>query len=568
MLRDYQQAAKAEIYAGWNEGAANIMAVLPTGSGKTVLVGDILNDLSVPSAVIAHRQELLAQMCFALNREAVPHSIIAPSPVVRQIIGAEMTTFGFSHYSPQSQIRVAGVDTLIRRDPTKDRWFSDVQLTVIDEGHHVLALNKWGQAAAMFPNARGLFPTAHAVRGDGRGLGRHASGLVDRLVIGPSCRNLIDSGMLTDYRLFCPASDVNLANVHVSESGEFNYKEVRKAVHDSATIVGDVVKTYLRYAPGRLGITFAVDIESATDIAAEYTRSGIPAEVITGETPLNIRAALMHQFRERRILQLVSVDVLGEGVDVPAVEVISMARPTNSFQLFAQQAGRALRLLISDEHTRAWNSYSVAERLAVITTSTKPTAIILDHVQNSLRHGLPDVTREYTLNNREGRTRKQPMDAIPLRACAKCEQPFERYHTACPWCGHPVEYMGRATPEQVEGDLFELDAMVLRAMRKELSKVDGPCHYPATVPASASSSILRNHMARQQAQQSLRRVMALYGGYMRDQQMTEREAQKSFWHRFGFDVMSAQALGAADAATLTSRIQGFLDHHRVVEAAA
>jgi hypothetical protein len=63
---------------------------------------------------------------------------------------------------------------------------------VRDEGHHVLRDNEWGRASALSPNARGLFPTATALRTDGRGLGRHLDGLTDRLVLAPSMRDLID----------------------------------------------------------------------------------------------------------------------------------------------------------------------------------------------------------------------------------------------------------------------------------------------------------------------------------------------------------------------------------------
>jgi superfamily II DNA or RNA helicase len=547
------------------------MATAPTGAGKTVIVGHIIKQMDAPTVVIAHRQELTAQLALSLNRERVPHSIIAPNAVVRQIVAAEMTTHGFSYYDARSHIRVAGVDTLIRRDRTKDSWFDKVQLAIVDEGHHVLKPpQKWGQALAMFPNARGLFVTAHALRGDGMGLGRHADGLVDRLAVGPSARDLIDRGMLVDYRLCCPPSDLNLKNVHVTASGEFNAKEVSAVIHQSPRLVGDIVQTYIKYARGKLGLTFASDIESATDIAAAYRAQGVAAEVVTGETPLNIRAAYMQQFRQRQILQLVSVEVLGEGVDVPAVEVVSMARPTNSFQVYSQQIGRALRLLIDDSIYQHWGSYTDAQRLAFIAASAKPKALIIDHVQNVARfyenHGLPDTPQRYTLDKREARS-SRPADAIPVRSCLECLQPFERVLLACPYCGEPIpEPAGRGSPEAVDGDVEEIDPAVLAALRRALAKVDGPCHVPASAPAAATGAIQRNHMERQIAQQELRKVMALYGGYQESLGRSLKEAQKRYYFQFAADILTSQTLGVKDAAALEARIRAYLDANNIIEA--
>lgn len=569
MLRDFQVSVVNETYQAWHDGAVAVMPVMPTGSGKTVVFCKIAGDFDTPSVAIAHRQELVAQAAMAFNRERVPHSIIAPKQVIKQIIALEHDLQGYSTYSSRAPTRVAGVDTLRNHD-TKDRWLSQVSLGVIDEGHHVLRENKWGRAVGMFPNARWLFPTAHAIRADGQGLGRAADGFVDRLVLGPHGRELINRGFLTDYRLVCVKSDIDFDHVPVGPSGEFNMPKLRAVTHSSNHIVGDVVKTYLQFAAGKLGVTFAVDKAAAVELRNAYAAAGVPAEVITDETPINVRGQLMRKFRARQILQLVSVDCLGEGVDVPAIEVVSMVRKTASWQLMCQQFGRALRVMVEEKYWACWDQYTDDERRAIIAHSSKPKAIIIDHVGNIVWHakfrGLPDSKQEYSLLRGEKNSRKS--DAIPLRTCLDCKQPYESYLIACPHCGGVPQPAGRSSPELVEGDLVELDPSVLNALRGEADRIVGPFRPPSGVDAAVLRSIARRHHDRYRGQTSLRHTMAVWGGWQKHLGLSDREAQKLFFIRYGLDVLSAQALGLTEAAALELRIRTDLERANVVEATA
>lgn len=566
-LRDFQRDIKSGIYEAWRANARNVMGVAPTGAGKTVIAGSVLQELNAPACAIAHRQELVGQIAMALNREGVEHGIIAPDPIVKQIITLEMELFGASMYNPRAQVRVAGVDSLGRVEPS-DPWVQSVALVLQDEGHHVLKDNKWGRAMNLFPNARGLFLTAHAVRGDGKGLGRHADGLVDQLVVGPSCRELIDRGFLTDYRLIALPDDTDLSDVNITPMGEFSPAGLRAAVHKNKHIVGDVVAHYEKFAAGKLGVTFAVDIEAATDIARAYQARGISAEVITADTPLAHRAMLMRRFRAREILQLVSVDVLGEGVDVPAIEVVSMARHTMSFQLYAQQFGRSLRTMVEPGIAAHWDAYTDEQRKAFIAASVKPKAIIIDHVNNWERHGLPDIPQIYSLDKRERRKRKAKDDAIPLRACLnpECLMPYEAVLPRCPHCGEAYVPQRRGSPEQVDGNLYELDPDVLKALRGEIARIDAAPTFPRDTSPGVDIAIRNRHHDRQQAQAALRHAMAVWMGWQAHQERETPEAQMRFYHQFKIDVLTAQTLSTADANTLRESVTANLLINNIVEA--
>ena len=596
-LRGYQTDLIADVRDAWGQGALNVMAVLPTGGGKTVCFGTILREHNGASCAIAHRSELVGQMSTTLAKLQVRHRIIAPVGTIRDIVTRHMHETGRSWHDPMAPAAVAGVDTLTKRD--LGSWAEQVTLWVIDEcfpagtlvdgrpiqdlrvgdtvtafdektggfekrrvvrvfrnaapkymvrltvpGHHVLyctpghpfwtrrgwveaarlqpndevlstedigsqegqlfkwvgldsievyergdfggpepsgddgfvynieveglhtyvangvvvhnchhllAANKWGKGVSLFPNARGLAVTATPVRADGRGLGRGSDGLIDYMVQGPTMRELIDAGYLTDYRIFAPASDINLANVPVSDTtGDFSAPALRDAAKRSH-VTGDIVENYMKIAPGKLGVTFCVSVELAGETAARYRAAGVPAEMVSANTPELERAAILRKFARRELLQLVNVDLFGEGFDLPAIEVVSMGRPTASYGLYVQQFGRACRPM-----------------------ENKDRAIIIDHVGNVLRHGLPDAPRIWTLDRRD-RTWKE-------------------------------------------------------------------------------------------SQRGLRETMALYGGWQKHLGRPQREAYKRFFVEFGVDVATAQGLPTSEATELNARIAAHLTANGVVQA--
>jgi DNA repair protein RadD len=557
-LRSFQRPLEADIYSAWHAGAENVMPVAPTGSGKTVVISKIMYDEPGASIAIAHRQELVSQISIAIARNGVRHRIVGAkkgSPLTRIISALQVAELGYSYIDPTAKTGVGGVDTIIRMQ--NEPWFQQVRLAVQDEGHHVLKENKWGKAALMFPHARGLFPTATPRRADGKGLGRWVDGLTDVMVLAPPMREIINMGYLTDYRLICPEipQDFAINSIAVSEAtGDLKANELRNARHNSSTLTGDVVGHYIRYAKGKLGVTFEVDVESAGVTAEAFRAAGVPAQVVSAKTPDQLRANILAQFRRREILQLVNVDLFGEGFDLPAIEVVSFARPTESFALYSQQFGRALRLMIPDDLSRIWDSFSDSERRAFIANSLKPTAIILDHVGNVIRHnGPPDKRQTWSLDRRE-RRRAKDSDEIPIRVCVACLQPYERTKKLCPYCGHYQEPVARSNVEFVDGDLTELDPETLKALRGEIARIDGDFYAPNGLSIEAQIGARGNHMKRQEHQRSLRNAIAWWAGAQTAQGFDESESYRRFFFKFGVDVANAQTLGARDAEELATKV--------------
>ncbi len=533
ILRDYQQNLEAQLYHAWDDGCRNVCMQLMTGGGKTAIFTKVVKDWAAPSIVIAHRMQILDQISLSLARAGVYHNIIGSRQMRKSIISLHLAALKRSYYNQHALCTVASVDTLATLK--RESWMSRVTLVIQDEAHHVLRDNKWGRAAAMFPSACGLYPTATPLRADGYGLGSHADGIMDALVVGPSMRELISRGFLTDYKIFAPPSNLDLSPVTISANGDYSPSKLRHAVHESR-ITGDVVEHYLRIARGKLGITFAVDVVAANEIAMAFRNAGVPAESISAKTHPVLRFKIMEKFRNREILQLVNVDLLGEGVDVPAIEVISMARPSQSYAVVAQHRGRVLR-----------------------PAPGKKTALIIDHVGNTYRHGLPDREIPWTLDRRERRSRGGE-NIIPVTTCLEktCLAVYERYLKKCPYCGNAPIITDRSRPDCVDGDLLELSPEALNSIKNEVERIDGAARVPQNLDPIAQLAVTKHHRARQQNQVELRESIARWAGVKKTAGYSDDQIYKLFYFNFNVDVLTAQTLNSKDAIALRDKIEVML----------
>lgn len=574
MLRPFQLKLKAdaltalaeieEDFKGTDRHAC-VLCVLPTGGGKTRTMTDIMEETDGPQAAIAHRSELIGQISLDLARQGIYHDIVGSDSTKRdcRLAHLEDDEVGHSFIRERADVRVCSIDTL-NKHPLSDPWLSRVRRWHGDEGHHFLRANKWGKGVARFSHSQGILWTATPIRADGKGLGRHSDGLADRMILGPGQRDMINMGYLTDYDLISPEiPDLDLQEVDTGSTGDFVFEQLRVAIKKSKKLAGDVVDRYLEFTPGKRAIVFAVDVEEASRYAESFRLKGVRAEVVTGKTPPALRRQILNDFRAGRILVLVNVDLFGEGFDVPACEVVIMARPTWSFSLYAQQFGRSLRLMIEKALSDRWGLYSDADRLAFIAGSSKPVATVIDLVGNWMRNHLPDWIGHmpsWTLDRRAARS-QVPDDAIPLTRCtnAKCLRPYERHLGRCPHCGNVREISGAGSRiEQVDGAVFRLSPEALHALR---TQVDGNMR-PPTLPPGLSAEIhgaaAKRHREKVQEIRELQIAMGAWCQWFNTKNhaghLSDEEQMKAFFFTFGIDTLSAQGLDRAKAHALREKV--------------
>ncbi len=552
VLRDYQHDVKNRINKAWDSGHKNVLLVLPTGGGKTKTFSSIAIDMALisggprfPTAIMVHRKELVQQISLTLAEEGIVHNIIAPKPTINGIVAAQRKLFNKQFYDYNAIITIISVDTLNARIIRHENWAKGIRFWITDEAAHLLRTNKWGRAIEYFPNAVGLGVTATPERLDKRGLGRHADGVFDIMVQGPSCRWLIENNFLSRYKIAVPQSDYRNYLAKAEGNSDFS-KEAMALASSQSHIIGDVVTNYIKFASGKQAILFASDIGSGQKMEQKFIEAGISAKLLTGTTEDKERLNAMIEFRNKRIQVLLNVDLFDEGLDVPGIECVIMARPTMSISKYLQMIGRGLR-----------------------PANGKDFLIVIDHVGNVPEHGLPDSHRTWTLDRIIKRRDKTNF----IRICSnwECNSPFDRSLTQCPYCGTDVpkpgsgEGGGRVGPAQVDGDLELLDPETLRAMYGKVI-LESPALLAERVTAAAGENAgkraMRNQQERIQTQKELTDTIAIWAGRLRAEGWADRTIHKKFY--LTFDMTITEMLSEPKAKMIESMedIKGRLDSER------
>ncbi len=396
-LRDYQNELLSGIHESWRRGHRSPCMVLPCGGGKSCITAEMARRTTAKGRrvlFLVHRRELCEQ------------------------IEATFSTWGVD----MSLCTVGMVQTVTRRLDGME----PPALIITDENHHCLAAS-YKRIYEAFPEAYKVGVTATPIRLNGDGLGD----VNDDLVIGVDAKWLIEHAHLAPYDYYAPTL-IDMTGVHIRQ-GEYKAAEVEAKMLVKA-LYGDMIRHYRELADGRQAICYCATLKHSRAVAEAFCAAGIPAAHIDGETPAGERADIVQGFRDGDIRVLCNVDLISEGFDVPDCSCAILARPTKSLTLFIQQAMRCMR-------------YQPGKR-----------AVIIDHVGNYARHGLPDMARTWTLAKR---SRERAPNEVKVMQCPDCMAVFEG--DECPYCGwhRPAEAQPRKLLDEVDVTLQKIEGVTL-----------------------------------------------------------------------------------------------------------
>ncbi|EJR7030404.1 DEAD/DEAH box helicase [Listeria monocytogenes] len=324
-------------------------------------------------------------------------------------------------------VKLGMVQTIVRRLNKT----SEPSLIIIDESHHVLA-NSYKKIIHHFSKAKVVGFTATPVRINGGGLGDINDALIEKVNV----KWLIENRFLASYKYYAPEI-VQTETLNVKQTGEFDMTGLDDQFNKKM-VWGDVIKHYQKLANGEQAILYASSIYQSEKMAASFEQVGITAAHIDGKTPKAERDHIIQQFRNGEIKVLCNLDLIGEGFDVPDCSTVIMLRPTQSLSLYIQQSMRGMRY------------------------RPEKTSIIIDHVGNVSRFGLPDMERTWTLEPKKGSNSKKA--EAPVKICPDCFMTVLSSNKQCEHCGH--EFKVEAKPIQID------DAAELQEITEPIFQVD------------------------------------------------------------------------------------------------
>lgn len=305
---------------------------MATGLGKTVTF------TSIPCCgkmlIMSHRREIIEQTAKYFDCK----------------VSIEMAKHHADH---KSDVIIASVQTLQNR--LKEYKPDEFDIIIVDEAHHAAAAS-YRKILNHFTQTKFILGfTATPNRTDNVRL----TDAFDKIVFSRDIKWAIENKYLCDIKATVANIGYDLSQVR-TYCGDFSESDLCTALKGTEKVIADV---YDNYAKGQT-LIFATSVEHC--IAISNCIDG--AAYVTGKTPADERTQIVNDFKTGKIKCLVNCGVFTEGTDLPCIETIIMARPTQSESLYTQMIGRGLRLYEGKEYLNVIDCVGVTGRHSLCTT--------------------------------------------------------------------------------------------------------------------------------------------------------------------------------------------------------
>lgn len=335
-LRNYQQqAVDLAIKYFESDSKENELQILPTGSGKSVVIAKIIEPLKGKIIVLQPSKEILEQNHekFSKYGKASIYSASAGQKVIDRV------TF-------------CTIGSIIN----KLHMFKGTDKFLIDEAHCVNSDDgMYRTLFKTFPNAKflGLTATPYRLTQEEDGpqlnfLTRTTPKLFHNVLYYVQNSVLFDAGFLAKLKYFS-FDVVDRSKLELNSSGtDFTTASLNR-LYKSIDMPSKIIKYAKMILSKRKNVLiFCATIEEATIVMRRMPGSAL----LTGETKTAEREKILARFKKGEIKCLINVGVLTTGFDYPALEAVLIARSTMSLALYYQIVGRVMRIFTYPDGTK------------------------------------------------------------------------------------------------------------------------------------------------------------------------------------------------------------------------
>lgn len=416
-LRPYQQKTIDELYQYLASTTGDPVVVLPTGSGKSVIISALCKNAlgnwpGTEILILTHVKELIDQNYRSL-KTVWPN---APAGVY---------SAGLNRRELHQPITFGGIQSL----RGKADQIGHVDLLLIDEAHLVShkdegTYRKLIEALRIInPSLRVIGLTATPYR-LGHGIITNGSALFSDIIEPVTIELLVYGGYLTKPISKATEAKLSAEGVH-KRGGEYVEKELQAAV-DVDEKTREVAKEICTLGANRQAwLVFCAGVHHAYHMRDAIREQGIKAETITGDTPTAERDRIIEDYKSGRVRVLTNANVLTTGFDYPGIDLIALCRPTLSPGLYVQMVGRGMRIANGKENCLVLDFAGVVAAHGPITNVRPPS-------KNGDADGIP-----------------------PSKECHECSCIVHASAKVCECCGY--EFPEREKPElyRREDEIFQ-----------------------------------------------------------------------------------------------------------------
>lgn len=444
--RDYQIEALELIWEKLMTTRDNLLCISPTGTGKTFIINALTKRLvrekKVKTMVITHNKDIIGQ-----NAD----SMLDFWPIA----DVGIYSAGLKRRDTDNKIVYAGIQSIHKRGEE----FGKVAIIIIDEAH-LLSPNDGTmyrrfieQMQKQYKHVRLLLFSATPYRlGQGHLL---ESDMVDSIAFDFTETEkfmwFVEQGYLTKLVTKKAAKEFDITEARI-RGGEFNDTDMQKISNTKENNIA-VVQECMRYGLDRNHwMIFASGIEHGNALTEQFEAHGIKAVCLHADSP--DRDNELKKWENGEYRAMINVGLYTTGYDFPPLDLIAVARATQSTSLWVQICGRGTRCVYKGDH-----DLSTPEgRLAAIEAGPKQDCLVLDFAGNTRRLGpinapiIPKPRRKGDDNEGEA----------PVKVCPECESYNHTRAAECTECGYEFP-----PPEAVQTEAGTDDIMVSEALEPD-----------------------------------------------------------------------------------------------------